>query len=203
MLELLGDVDGLTILDAGCGSGVLAQELASRGAQVVGVDSSSRMLDRARMRLGETVELRVHDLQQPLGWASDQSFDIVVSSLALHYMEDWKPALSEFRRILKVNGRLVFSTHHPFADFVNFERPNYFAVEPIGDTWSTSGARYDVTFWRRPLGRIIEDVVSNGFTVDHVVEPTPKELDAFSEEGRSRLTSQPWFILIAAHKGSS
>src|SRR3954469_25287525 len=146
MLELLGDVDGLTVLDAGCGSGALVEELASRGAHVVAVDASSRMLDRARSRVNGTVELRVHDLQQPLDWARGASFDIVVSSLVLHYMEDWKPPLLEFHRILKTHGRLVFSTHHPFADFVNFERPNYFTVEAIGDTWSTSGARYDVTF---------------------------------------------------------
>jgi len=200
MLELLGEVDGLTILDAGCGSGMLAEELTSRGAQVVGIDSSQRMLDRARARLGETAKLRLHDLQQPLPSASDASFDIVVSSLALHYMEDWRPALSEFHRILRTDGRLFFSTHHPFADFVNFERPNYFIVEPIGDTWSSSGAYYDVTFWRRPLGRIVEDVVSTGFSTEHIVEPTPQDVGAFSKEGWNGLTTQPCFIFFACRK---
>jgi hypothetical protein len=71
-------------------------------------------------------------------------------------------------------------------------------VEPIGDTWSTSGARYDVTFWRRPLGRIVEDVVWAGFNIEDIVEPTPQDLDAFSDEDRSRLTSQPWFIFFSA-----
>src|ERR1043165_5945068 len=104
------------------------------------------MLERARARVHGNVELRVQDLQQPLLWALAASSDIVVSSLALHYIEDWSLPLSEFHRILDADGRLIFSTHHPFADFVNFDRPNYFAVEPIGDTWSTSGARYDVTF---------------------------------------------------------
>lgn len=200
MLELLGDVDGLTILDAGCGSGLLSEELVSHGARVVGVDSSERMLELARARLGDAAELRVQDLQRPLDWASDGSFDIVASSLALHYIKEWRRTLSEFHRILRADGRLVFSTHHPFADFMNFERPNYFTVEPIGDTWSTSGARYDVTFWRRPLGRIVEDVVSTGFDIEHVVEPIPRELGVFSDEEQQRLTSQPWFMFLAARR---
>jgi predicted TPR repeat methyltransferase len=89
MLELLGHVGDLAILDAGCGSGLLLEELMARGARVVGVDSSERMLERARARLGEAAELRVQDLQQPLDWATDASFDVVASSLALHYMQDW------------------------------------------------------------------------------------------------------------------
>jgi SAM-dependent methyltransferase len=202
MLALLGDVLGLTVLDAGCGSGVSAEALTERGAQVTAADSSDRMLERARARLGQRASVRLHDLRQPLGWAADASFDVIVSSLAMHYIEDWTPVLAEFYRTLRDAGRFVFSTHHPFADYVGFDRPNYFAVEPIGDTWSTSGARYDVTFWRRPLGRIVADVIGVGFVVEQILEPVPASTDGLSEGDIDRLCSEPTFLFVAARKGN-
>jgi SAM-dependent methyltransferase len=158
------------------------------------------MLHRARARLGDEELLRLHDLQRPLEWITSGSLDVVVSSLALHYIQDWRPVLSEFHRVLKAGGRLVFSTHHPFADFVNFERPNYFSVEKIGDTWATSGARYDVLFWRRPLGVMVDDVIRAGFDLERIVEPTPGPSADLDEHDMARLTTKPWFLLIAARR---
>src|SRR5688500_1755615 len=63
MLELLPPVDGLHLLDAGCGSGIYAELLMDRGARVTGIDESAAMLEHARRRLaGRGVELRVADL---------------------------------------------------------------------------------------------------------------------------------------------
>jgi 2-polyprenyl-3-methyl-5-hydroxy-6-metoxy-1,4-benzoquinol methylase len=88
MLSLLGDVHGRDVLDAGCGSGLLAEALVTRGARVTCVDSSESMLDLARGRLGDRSIIRLHDLQQALDWAPEGSFDLVVSSLAMHYIGD-------------------------------------------------------------------------------------------------------------------
>jgi SAM-dependent methyltransferase len=106
MLALAGDVRGLRVLDAGCGSGALAAALAGRGATVTGIDLSAGLLEIAARRLGPAVVLRRADLGEPLSFAGG-SFELVVASLVLHYLEDWVPVLSEFHRVLVPGGRVV------------------------------------------------------------------------------------------------
>src|SRR5215469_8357421 len=113
MLALAGDVAGRRILDAGCGSGPLSAELRDRGAVVTGIDISAGMLELARRRLGDDVRLQQADLESPLPF-DDSSFDDVVSSLVLHYLEDWTAPLAEFRRVLTSGGRLIVSVNYPF-----------------------------------------------------------------------------------------
>jgi ubiquinone/menaquinone biosynthesis C-methylase UbiE len=97
---LAGDVTGRRILDAGCGSGPLSSALRDRGAVVTGIDTSAGMLALARRRLGDDVALHVVDLSDPLPFG-DGTFDDVVASLVLHYLEDWGPTLAELRRVLR------------------------------------------------------------------------------------------------------
>lgn len=66
VLDLLGDVAGRRILDAGCGSGPLLADLTERGASVAGFDASHAMIGLARERLGDEADLKVADLTQPL-----------------------------------------------------------------------------------------------------------------------------------------
>jgi predicted TPR repeat methyltransferase len=60
------DVAGRRILDAGCGSGPIAEALRERGAIVTGIDSSTKMVELARQRLGADTDLRVAELDNPL-----------------------------------------------------------------------------------------------------------------------------------------
>lgn len=87
MLDLAGDVAGRRILDAGCGSGPLSAALRDRGAIVTGFDSSTKMLELARERLGDDAALHTADLGSPLPFP-DAAFDDVVASLVLHYLVD-------------------------------------------------------------------------------------------------------------------
>jgi ubiquinone/menaquinone biosynthesis C-methylase UbiE len=112
MLGLAGDVSGRRILDAGCGSGPLSAALSAGGAIMTGFDSSPAMLALARQRLGATADLHVADLSKPLPF-DDESFDDVVSSLVLHYLEDWSAPLAELRRVLKPGGRLITPSSPP------------------------------------------------------------------------------------------
>jgi ubiquinone/menaquinone biosynthesis C-methylase UbiE len=112
MIRLAGDVAGLEILDAGCGSGPLMEALRGKDAVVSGFDLSPAMVELARQRLGEDADVRVADLGAPLPYPDD-TFDLVVASLALHYVKDWNSALAELRRVLKPGGRLIVSIIHP------------------------------------------------------------------------------------------
>lgn len=172
VLDLAGDVRGRTVLDAGCGSGPLAAELVARGADVVGFDGSPEMIDLARRRLGEAVPLTVHDLAEPLPYA-DETFDDVVASLVLHYLEDWDGPLAEIRRVLKPGGRLIASVNHPFAQVLNAPTEDYFATRLYDEDVELAGKRTVLTFWHRPLREVVRAVTGAGLSIRVIDEPAP------------------------------
>ena len=113
MFSLMPDLNGRDVLDAGCGPGAYAEHLVSAGAKVVSVDASDRMLDLARERVGDQVEFHQLDLSKPLTLFRDQQFDFVNAPLCLDYIEDWHAVFSEFFRVLKPGGHVLFSCGHP------------------------------------------------------------------------------------------
>jgi SAM-dependent methyltransferase len=182
MLALAGDVARRRVLDAGCGSGPLFAALRDRGAIMTGFDQSAGMLELARRRLGDDADLRVADLGGRLPF-DDGAFDDVVASLVLHYLEDWAPPLAELRRVLKPGGRLIASVNHPIAGHA-LVRPgaDYFATYLWTEELTTSsGYRYALANWHRPLPAMISAFTTAGFRIAAIEEPlpapdTPREL---------------------------
>jgi SAM-dependent methyltransferase len=184
MLALAGDVAGRRILDAGCGSGPLLAALRDRGAIVTGFDKSAGMLQVARRRLGDGADLQVAELGGPLPYF-DGTFDDVTASLVLHYLEDWGPALTELRRVLKPGGRLIVSVNHPFRENqwhreVGLE-PDYFATYNYVAEWTVGGQSALLRFWTRPLHAMTGAFTASGFRISVISEPavapdTPREL---------------------------
>jgi SAM-dependent methyltransferase len=130
-ITLLGDVEGRQVLEAGCGAGQLTAWLIRRGAVVTALDVSPAMAQLARRAAGGQANVLVADLAQPLHFAESGSFDLVVASLVMHYLHDWDAVLAEFRRVLKPEGAVVFSTHHPAMDWQLHTSEDYFAVKQI------------------------------------------------------------------------
>ncbi|ABK03339.1 SAM-dependent methyltransferase [Arthrobacter sp. PvP102] len=172
MIGLAGDVDGHRVLDAGCGSGPLSAALSAKGAIMTGFDSSPAMLELARQRLGATADLYVADLSKPLPFA-DGSFDDIVSSLVLHYLQDWSAPLAELRRVLKPGGRLILSVNHPTVSVINQPTEDYFAIREYSEDYEFDGEPAVLTFWHRPLHAMISAFTSTGFHVTTVSEPEP------------------------------
>lgn len=173
MLTLAGDVTGHRILDAGCGAGALSAALRERGAVVTGIDASAGMLALAEKRLGIDANLHVVDLRDRLPF-DDAAFDDVVASLVLHYLEDWEPALTEFRRVLKPGGRLIASVDHPFVAYtIQDPRPDYFATTSYTFHWTFNGQTVPMKFWRRPLHAMIDAFTTAGFRLTTISEPQP------------------------------
>lgn len=173
ILSLAGDVHGLRVLDAGCGPGAHAAELIQRGATVTGVDLSGQLLGIARQRLGPDVPLHQADLSQPLAFP-DNAFDLVLSSLVMHYLEEWEPTLREFHRVLVSQGRLVFSTHHPFMDLRVNGSDDYLGTYRWTEDWERDGGTMRMRFWHRPLRAMLAAFNAAGFAVNDIVEPDPK-----------------------------
>lgn len=194
---LIPEVEGKRILDAGCGTGVYTDWLLDHDADVVGFDASEQMLKHARNRVGNEVDLHQAALEEPLQFADPDSFDGIVSALALGYVQDLGKPFSEFARVLKSGGFVVFSTGHPLDQFPFEEddgESNYFDVEQREKAWEV-----DVPYYRRPLEEIITPLLETGFQIEEFVEPQPTE--PFKEEWPERYKKEsryPVFLCIRA-----
>ena len=192
-------LDGMAVLDAGCAAGWYSEALADRGANVTGIDISEEMIGAAKKRAGNKAKFLKHDLTKELPFP-DESFDWIVSSLTMHYVENWDPVFDEFHRVLKPGGRLLYSVHHPFMDFHEFQRPDYFAVEMLTDTWVKPNITIDVSFYRRTLQEIINGT-SKRFSVEQVIEPQPiEQLKEEDEKTYGKLMKNPHFLIIESVK---
>jgi 2-polyprenyl-6-hydroxyphenyl methylase/3-demethylubiquinone-9 3-methyltransferase len=107
-LRQLGDLGGRRVLDAGCGGGLVARELAAAGAEVVGVDRSLGSLGVARRAAGHRFCPAQGRLER-LPFA-DASFDAVVAADVLEHLADLPGAVAELARVLAPGGSLVFDT---------------------------------------------------------------------------------------------
>lgn len=172
ILALAGEVSGLAVLDAGCGSGPLTAALRDRGALVTGFDGSPAMVELARQRLGEDVPLRVADLAEPLPFADD-SFDVVVASLVLHYLQDWSGPLTEIRRVLTPGGRLILSVNHPTVRLITHPDEDYFATRQYSEHFEFDGQEQELTMWHRPLHAMTDAFTAAGFRIAVMSEPGP------------------------------
>jgi SAM-dependent methyltransferase len=106
-------IAGMRVLDLGCGLGCFAREARARGArQVTGVDLSERMLEEARRRTDDAGIVYVRDSLETFA-AAQSSFDLVVSSLALHYIADYAGLVRRVATWLVPDGRFAFSVEHP------------------------------------------------------------------------------------------
>ena len=196
MLRLLGDIAGQRVLDAGCGAGQLTAELIDRGASVAGIDVSENMISIARERVGDQAAFFVGSFDGRLPF-EDASFDVVVASLALHYLRDWAPPLAEFRRVLRPGGRIVFSTHHPTMDWKQISPDDYFAKKQITETWTKRGKPFDVTFWRRSLSEMSREIDAAGLVIARIDEPMPDDsLAAIDAKNDAYLRTHPHFLFL-------
>ncbi|MEZ5558190.1 MAG: class I SAM-dependent methyltransferase [Pseudomonadales bacterium] len=105
LLELLGDVSGQRVLEIGCGDGAFAATLSGRGARVVALDASAAMLDAARAR-GVHEMLLCQGCAERLPFARD-SFDVVVASTILCFVQAAEQTFAEIGRVLRPGGRVV------------------------------------------------------------------------------------------------
>ena len=150
ILNFLPDVANKDVLDAGCGPGFYSRFMADEGANVTAFDLNPLFVQSTQQRTEQRVKVLQADLAEPLTFAADASFDLIVSILVLHYLKDWRPTLAELNRVLRPNGQLFFSTHHPFSDLALAPTDDYFATTLIEDESDVG----KVQFYRRPLSKI-------------------------------------------------
>ncbi len=190
MYKKLSDLKGKSVLCIGCGTGEECEHLKSLGAKrVVGIDISKGLIDFAKKSYPD-LEFQVMDMEK-LNFADD-SFDFVYSSLTMHYVKDWTKTLRGVYKLLKKNGTFIFSTHHPVKwgaevnrskekdlFLIGYEKyesgeskvfGDYLNTRKIDDIWFNE---FKVSYYHRPLSKIISDIVKSGFIISDFVEPKP------------------------------
>lgn len=162
LLDLLGDLAGRRVLDAGCGEGYLARALAARGARVTGIDLSPRLIALAREQdpRGE-IAYRVADLSAPLP-AEVGRFDAIGSFLVLNDVADYRGFAATLAAALEPGGRLVLAFNSPYGAVIRKHVADYFdsgAVTPYRGLWA---AGIKVYHYHRTLEEYLDAFLAAG-----------------------------------------
>ena len=209
--SLLTDVTGRRALDMGCGTGTMSRWLIEQGAaNVKGVDVSERMLEKAMAVPNPQIEYMrrpAEELSFPQG-----SFDLVVSSLMFHYIDDLRTVLVSIRKWLSPGGMLVFSTEHPIltsaqgiyadrwvrddADSNNlaWKVDHYTTEGPRVSRWFVDG----VVRYHRKLSTLINWLIEAGFRIAHLLEPHAIEEAERRTPELLNERRRPPFLFVAA-----
>ena len=177
--RLAGEVRGKRVLDAGCGTGYLTRQLADRGAEVVGVDFSPRMIEVARKHNLE-LDFRV-DSTSELATCSNQEFDLLVSNYVLMDTPELEAAVGSFFRVLKPGATAIVVFSHPCfpagratpgkGDAISYHFPqSYFEQARMVDPpWGHFKAEF--VWYHRPLEDYFRAFTGAGFQVAALEEP--------------------------------
>lgn len=175
MIEEFPDLHGKDVLDAGAAAGWYSSYFYQQGAKVTALDISDNMLYMLKKRLGDKVVTYKCDLNEGISFLKNDSFDFVMSSLTLDYVENWDYMMSEFYRVLKIGGLLLFSIEHPYDNFSANHMDTYFETLNVEHKYEDFGENVSVWFYKRPLEAIIMPVINSGFNILAVKEPKPSQ----------------------------
>jgi len=197
-LRLLGNVNGKNVLEIGCGGGQNAIVLAKWGAIAVGLDNSEEQIEYAK-KLAKKNQVKVPFFvgnMEKLKMFPDETFDIVLSSFAIDYVENLEQTFQEVFRVLQKIGLFVFCAVHPIANrgrVVRYGKRRMWAIGNYFDrrkrtwTWKTKGKIAKFRGYHRTIQDYFNLIVTTGFVVEKILEPEPYPLDKMSEAERKRI----------------
>ncbi len=207
--KLLPDFQGKKVLDLGCGYGWHCKYAADNQASfVLGTDISQKMIETAKkINSAAQIDYRcaaMEDLDFP-----DDTFDVVLSSLAFHYIKDFDPLVSNISKWIKQSGSFVFSVEHPV--FTSYGTQDWYYDKngkilhfPV-DNYYYEGSREAIFLgekvikYHRTLTTYLNTLLQNGFELQHIVEPQPPkemmDMDGMKDEMR-----RPMMLLVSAVK---
>ena len=186
-LDFMPAIEGLRVLDLGCGEGTNTREFARRGARVTGIDLAEALIARAEAK----------EVREPLGISylvgsycdmasiPAESFDVALSTMALMDGLDLAGAFSETHRVLVPGGGLSFSILHPCfltrgfswiktknSRFDGLRVADYFDDTPFIEPWgSPSSPSFKVPRFPRTLSDYLNGLCQAGFRIEAIHEP--------------------------------
>jgi 2-polyprenyl-3-methyl-5-hydroxy-6-metoxy-1,4-benzoquinol methylase len=185
--ELLGSVKGKKVIEIGCGNGYFSRALAKRGAKVTALDISVEMIaiasaEKKKKSLG--IAYLVRDAAR-LRCVKNGSFDLAVANMVFMDIVNIKAAVKEIGRVLKPNGKLVFSILHSAFMFDGtwedikgkdrFGRIVWRYLHPYVDINHWDGRRLNTRGYVRPLGFYMQALRAAGFAITDLREIATKK----------------------------
>lgn len=213
ILELIGEVRGKKVLDAGCGGGFYSLWLSEKGAKVLGIDGSEEMIKIAKEKasrkmldtkflIGDVTDLRIED----------GVFDLVLSTLVLMDLKELDKAVSELVRVTRNGGDIVISVQHPILTAGDWERESgqklfrklddYFMERELEAVWKNERKeRVPFKYYHRSLQAYTQPFLERGCVLTYLLEPHPhkvyKTLNPREYEDTKRI---PHFIIFKFRK---
>lgn len=207
--ELLEAIQKKKLLDLGCGDGLYGKKLLEKGLQYYhGIDGSENMINLAKKNLsGSGYKLEVKEIEKLN--LSDESYDLVLSRLVLHYIKKLENVFKEILRGLKKGGNFVFSIEHPIITS-NYEsynnRSNVKREDWLVDNYFVSGQRInkwidkEVIKYHRTIEEYIRLIKSSGLEIEEIRESKPRRENFEDEEEYKRRLRIPLFMIFKLKK---
>lgn len=208
--HMLPDLSGKRVLDLGCGFGWHCRYAIENGAtSVIGVDISEMMINVAK---NKTTSDKISYICMPIEDISfpEASFDVVISSLTLHYIPSFEEVLNNVKRWLVSGGDFVFSVDHPIftaegtQDWYYDDKGNRLHW-PV-DHYFTEGIRKavflgeDITKYHKTMTTYLRSLINSGFEITGFVEPEPSEKLLQEKPDNMDELRRPMMLLISARK---
>lgn len=210
---LMPPLEGTRVLDLGCGFGWHCRHVRAAGAtSVVGVDLSEKMLARARAMTDDAaIEYRrmaIEDID-----FAQESFDLVLSSLAFHYVERFEPVVTKAWQCLKPGGAFLFSVEHPVftasgAQGWHVDATGKALHWPVDDYFregrrQTSWLADNVVKYHRTVARYVDTLLDAGFRIARLVEPAPSAEALSAHPEWVDEVRRPIFLILSAVRPAS
>lgn len=211
LFSLLPDLNGKKVLDLGCGFGEHCKRFVECGAEkVVGVDISEKML---KVAMVENSDPRITYLNMPMEDISglQEQFDVVISSLAFHYVEDFEAVIRTVYEMLNENGVFIFSQENPLCTchsggnrWTRDENGNKLYMNLAN--YGVEGERESVWFvdnvkkYHRTFSTIVNTLIEAGFFIEKMIEPLPTDELLEKYPDYKDLFHKPDFLLVKTRK---
>jgi len=208
--ELIPALEGKNVLDLGCGFGWHCRYAREQHARsVTGVDISNKMIQRAREMTNDSLISYIKAPIEDIDF-SNSEFDVVISSLAFHYIQSFKSSCKKVYDSLIPGGSFVFSVEHPIFTSRS-EQDWYYDNQgnrqhwPV-DNYQSEGIRQTtflnnhVTKYHRTISTYLNDLINAGFIIRAVKESVPSNEMLKSIPGMEDEKRRPMFLMISAQK---
>jgi SAM-dependent methyltransferase len=190
-------------LEIGCGEGRVVRDLATRGHQVVGIDSSLTLLHHARSSSAHNLYAQADGAALPF---VDECFDLAVAYNSLQVVVDMPGTVAEAARVLGPGGRFCFCISHPVTDmgrFVGNEphvdfalRHDYFNHRRVDDEVEEDGCAMTFRGWTYSLEDYSMALEAAGLRIEAMREPLPSD----APERFQKWQRVPLFLSVRAVK---
>lgn len=209
--KLLPKLENKTILDLGCGYGWHLIYAAKKNVKfAVGIDISKKMLEVAKEKTKNlnNIELILSSIEKLkyIKSLKNKKFDIVLSSLALHYIKDFDKTVKDIKLYLNNNSYFLFSVEHPIftaegsedwiydsnGEIKHFPIDNYF----YEGKRETNFLDEKVLKYHRTLTTYINTLIKNGFVIKNIIEPTPNTKLLKTDKSMQNELRRPMMLII-------